>query len=268
MVPKNSSPRCSGNNKGIPSLLLKVPAGVGYCHKRLRISQSSLPSGDRSATDLLDQLPEDLLIYILSKLSSSARSPSDLFNALISSKRLYSLRLNDSVLSKASMECLSIRPGKWSVSAHKFLRRCALAGNLEACFILGMIRFYCLGNRTSGMSLLARAALGSHASAMYSIAVIQFNGSGGTKSDKDLRAGVALCARAAALGHLDAIRELGHCLQDGYGSVGTLTPEDAASSTQTTTSSSVSAGVRRICTRPPIHSRVVRRPSEGAKFEL
>jgi TPR repeat protein len=47
--------------------------------------------------------------------------------------------------------------------------------------------------------------------------VIQFNGSGGAKSDRDLRAGAALCARAAALGHVDALRELGHCLQDGYG---------------------------------------------------
>ncbi|KVE43982.1 Tetratricopeptide-like helical, partial [Cynara cardunculus var. scolymus] len=44
-----------------------------------------------------------------------------------------------------------------------------------------------------------------------------FNGSGGLKNDKDLRAGVALCARATFLGHADAIRELGHCLQDGYG---------------------------------------------------
>lgn len=64
---------------------------------------------------------------------------------------------------------------------------------------------------------MAKAAIGSHAPALYSLAVIQFNGSGGSKNDKDLRAGVALCARAAFLGHIDALRELGHCLQDGYG---------------------------------------------------
>lgn len=64
---------------------------------------------------------------------------------------------------------------------------------------------------------MAKAAIGSHAAALYSLAVIQFNGSGGSKNDKDLRAGVALCARAAFLGHVDALRELGHCLQDGYG---------------------------------------------------
>lgn len=56
-----------------------------------------------------------------------------------------------------------------------------------------------------------------HAPALYSLSVIQFNGSGGSKGDKDLRAGVALSARASLLGHVDALRELGHCLQDGYG---------------------------------------------------
>lgn len=64
---------------------------------------------------------------------------------------------------------------------------------------------------------MAKAAIKSHAPALYSLAVIQFNGSGGSKNDKDLRAGVALSARAAFLGHIDALRELGHCFQDGYG---------------------------------------------------
>lgn len=64
---------------------------------------------------------------------------------------------------------------------------------------------------------MAKAAMQSHAAALHSLAVIQFNGSGGTRKDKDLKAGVALCVRAATLGHVDAMRELGHCLQDGYG---------------------------------------------------
>jgi TPR repeat protein len=63
---------------------------------------------------------------------------------------------------------------------------------------------------------MAKAAMASEASALHSLGVIQFNGSGGTKTEKDLKAGVALCARAASLGHLDAMRDLGHCLQDGY----------------------------------------------------
>lgn len=84
-------------------------------------------------------------------------------------------------------------------------------------YYVKQVKFYCLGNKVGGASLMAKAAIKSHAPALYSLAVIQFNGSGGSKSDKDLRAGVALCARAAYLGHVDALRELGHCLQDGYG---------------------------------------------------
>ncbi|KAJ7529445.1 hypothetical protein O6H91_15G050600 [Diphasiastrum complanatum] len=81
------------------------------------------------------------------------------------------------------------------------------------------ICFYCLANRGRGASLMAKAAMASHSFALHSLAVIQFNGSGGTRKDKDLKAGVAFCARAASLGHIDAMRELGHCLQDGYGVV-------------------------------------------------
>ena len=164
------------------------------------------------------------------------------------------------MLSKTSQKTFAIRAKNWSEFAHRFLKLCADAGNVEACYTLGMvslffffitipchihtslffnfsnaffphpsflkfffffyllqIRFYCLHNRGSGASLMAKAAISSHAQALYSLAVIQFNGSGGSKNDKDLRAGVALCARAAFLGHIDALRELGHCLQDGYG---------------------------------------------------
>lgn len=121
------------------------------------------------------------------------------------------------VLSRISTKGISLRARNWSESAHRFLKRCADAGSLEACYTLGMIRFYCLENRGSGASLMAKAAMGSHSAALYSLAVIQFNGSGGSKNDKDLRAGVALCARSAYVGHIDALRELGHCLQDGYG---------------------------------------------------
>ncbi|XVF02758.1 hypothetical protein REPUB_Repub04eG0201500 [Reevesia pubescens] len=168
-------------------------------------------------SDLFDSLPDDLVISILCKLSSTVRCPSDFINVLITCKRLNSLALHSLVLSKASPKMFAIKAKNWSESAHRFLKTCADAGNVEACYTLGMIRFYCLQNRGSGASLMAKAAICSHAPSLYSLAVIQFNGSGGSKNDKDLRAGVALCARAAFLGHIDALRELGHCLQDGYG---------------------------------------------------
>ncbi|XP_018825186.1 F-box protein At1g67340 [Juglans regia] len=168
-------------------------------------------------SDFFDDLPEDLLVFILCKLSSSASSPSDLVNVLITCKRLNRLGLHPLVLSKAGAKAFAIKAKNWSESADRFLKLCANAGNVEASYTLGMIRFYCLQNRGSGASLMAKAAIKSHAPALYSLAVIQFNGSGGSKSEKNLQAGVALCARAAFLGHVDALRELGHCFQDGYG---------------------------------------------------
>ncbi|RZB50034.1 F-box protein isoform C [Glycine soja] len=181
------------------------------CRKRQKTSP------DKTSDDFFDSLPDDLVLSILCKLSSTATSPSDFISVLITCKRLNSLGLHSLVLSKASHKTFSVKAKNWCDSLHRFLKHCADAGNIEACYTLGMIRFYCLQNRGSGASLMAKAAMNSHAPALYSLAVIQFNGSGGTKNDKDLRAGVALCARAAFLGHIDALRELGHCLQDGYG---------------------------------------------------
>nr|DAD34250.1 TPA_asm: hypothetical protein HUJ06_004890 [Nelumbo nucifera] len=161
-------------------------------------------------SDFFDGLPDDLIVCILCKLSSTARCPADFINVLITCKRLNGLGFHLLVLSKASPKAFAVKVKNWSESSHRFLKQCADAGNIEACYTLGM-------NRGSGASLMAKAAISSHAPALYSLAVIQFNGSGGSKNDKDLRAGVALCARAAFLGHIDALRELGHCLQDGYG---------------------------------------------------
>ncbi|KFK41142.1 hypothetical protein AALP_AA2G091000 [Arabis alpina] len=167
--------------------------------------------------DLLDSIPDDLVVSILCRLASTARCPADFINVLMTCKRLSGLATNTLVLSRLSQKAIAVKAQNWSDSAHRFLKRCVDAGSLEACYTLGMIRFYCLQNRGNGASLMAKAAISSHAPALYSLAVIQFNGSGGSKNDKDLRAGVALCARAAFLGHVDALRELGHCLQDGYG---------------------------------------------------
>ncbi|KAL2543467.1 F-box protein [Abeliophyllum distichum] len=182
------------------------------CRKRLKGSPETF-----GECDFFDALPDDLVLCILCKLSSTAACPADFINFLITCKRFNGLGLHSIVLSKACPKMIAVKAKKWSESAHRFLKLCADSGSVEACYTLGMIRFYCLRNRGSGASLMAKAAISSYAPALYSLAVIQFNGSGGSKNDKDLRAGVALCARAAFMGHIDAIRELGHCLQDGYG---------------------------------------------------
>nr|GMD98042.1 F-box protein At1g67340 [Ipomoea batatas] len=204
---------------------MRTRSGFCYTNPEKR-SKENCAAGERrkrsklnnvGKSDLFDSLPDDIVLSILSKLSSGAECPADFISVLLTCKRLNGLGVHSMVLSKASKKMVAVKAQSWSHSAHRFLMLCADAGNVEACYILGMIRFYCMENRGSGASLMAKAAIGSHAPALYSLAVIQFNGSGGSKNDKDLRAGVALCARAAFLGHVDALRELGHCLQDGYG---------------------------------------------------
>ncbi|KAG6396426.1 hypothetical protein SASPL_142576 [Salvia splendens] len=203
--------RCVENSSGGVAKRRKVEL-AGDCRKIFETSPEVA-----GGCDFFDALPDDLVLSVLGKLSSTAACPADFVNVLTTCKRLNGLGLHSLVLSKASHKMLAVKASSWSESAHRFLKLCADSGNIEACHTLGMIRFYCLQNRSSGASLMAKAAIGSHAASLYSLAVIQFNGSGGSKNDKDLRAGVALCARAAFLGHVDALRELGHCLQDGYG---------------------------------------------------
>ncbi|PVH34212.1 hypothetical protein PAHAL_8G173000 [Panicum hallii] len=167
--------------------------------------------------DAFDRLPDDLVLALLAGIAARAGGPADLAAAALTCRRFRELAAHPTVLSRAAAAAVALRAGVWSDAAHRFLRRCAAAGNLHACYFLGMVRFYCLGSRASGVALLARAAAGGHAAALYALAVVRFNGSGGGKADKDPHAGVALCARAAWLGHVPALRELGHCLQDGYG---------------------------------------------------
>ncbi|KVH93657.1 Tetratricopeptide-like helical [Cynara cardunculus var. scolymus] len=171
----------------------------------------------RRRSDLFESSPDEIVISILCNLSSTFSSSSDFVTVLLTCKRLNKLGVHPLVLSNACSETLAVGAKNWSDEAHRFLKLCVNAGNKEAYYTLGMIRFCCLQNRGSGASLMVKAAIKSHVPALYSLALIQFNGSGGLKNDKDLRAEVALCARAAFLGHADAIRELWHCLQDGYG---------------------------------------------------
>lgn len=54
-------------------------------------------------------------------------------------KRLNRLGLHSVVLSKAGPKAFAIRAKNWSDSAHRFLKQCVSAGNIEACYTLGMV---------------------------------------------------------------------------------------------------------------------------------
>ncbi|GKV46242.1 hypothetical protein SLEP1_g53241 [Rubroshorea leprosula] len=71
-------------------------------------------------SDLFDSLPDDLLISILFKLSSSASCSSEFVAILMICKRLNGLALHSLVLSKDSSKMLPINAKNWSESAHRF----------------------------------------------------------------------------------------------------------------------------------------------------
>ncbi|PNT68671.1 hypothetical protein BRADI_3g43990v3 [Brachypodium distachyon] len=164
-----------------------------------------------------DELHDELVVSILADVAATANSPADLAAATLTCKRFRELGQHKLVLARASPRCVAVRAKGWSDDAHRFLLRCSDAGNTDASYLLGMILYYCAGNRPAGSELLAQAALRGHAEALYSMAIIQFNGSGGSKDSRNLLVAAHLCAHAAGRGHTDALRELGHCVSDGYG---------------------------------------------------
>lgn len=190
-------------------------AGHTALIKRCRLQETRDIKYDNA--NAFDSLSDDLVVSILVCLSSSASSPADLITVMLTCKRFHTLGMRTIVLANANTASLAVRASSWSEGSHRFITRCAECGNVEACYTLGMIHFYCLQDKQGGLRLLAKAALAPHAGALLSLAIIQFNGSGCGRKDKNASAGAALCARAALAGSVNAMRELGHCLQDGYG---------------------------------------------------
>ena len=54
-------------------------------------------------------------------------------------RRFRDLAAHPAVLSRAAAAAVAVRAGGWSEAAHRFLRRCAAAGNLHASYFLGMV---------------------------------------------------------------------------------------------------------------------------------
>ena len=54
-------------------------------------------------------------------------------------KRLNRLGLHRLVLSKAGAKVFAVKAKNWSEFAHRFLKYCVNAGNVDACYTLGMV---------------------------------------------------------------------------------------------------------------------------------
>lgn len=162
---------CYPHQLPLPRMCSETPKLSLPPRKRQKISPE-IPTGD---SNFFESLPDDLVLSILCKLSSTASSPSDFISVLITyvsnttttttlkvvffyfiflccvwitdflelnnrCKRLNALGRHSLVLSKASHKTFSVKAKNWSDSAHRFLKRCSDAGNIEACYTLGMVR--------------------------------------------------------------------------------------------------------------------------------
>ncbi|CAI5529585.1 unnamed protein product [Closterium sp. Naga37s-1] len=87
---------------------------------------------------------------------------------------------------------------------------CGLAGNVDALFLLGMIKFYCQRDSRSGACLLVRAAEEGHVGALHALAAINAHGSGGSAADANPAVAAEVLWHAAVRGSRSALQELGH----------------------------------------------------------
>ncbi|CAI5472536.1 unnamed protein product [Closterium sp. Yama58-4] len=183
--------------------------------RTLLSNQSDGPCRKRTT---IDSLPEEVLVKVLAAVSSTAESPAEVVAPSMTCRRWKRASQDKDVMCSTSRGGVAVRARQWSIGAFTFLRRLSENGCLEACFMLAMILFYCIPEaQFEGGRLLMYSSRQGHAASLHAASILSFNGSGLGQQSKDIKVGVALCARAAALGHTEAMRELGHCLLDGYG---------------------------------------------------
>eukprot|EP00271_Cylindrocystis_brebissonii_P004211 TRINITY_DN15812_c0_g1_i1.p1 TRINITY_DN15812_c0_g1~~TRINITY_DN15812_c0_g1_i1.p1 ORF type:complete len:1240 (+),score=229.75 TRINITY_DN15812_c0_g1_i1:811-4530(+) len=163
-------------------------------------------------------LPTDILVKIFEHAAMTASRPANIITLSRVSKQWRQTASEASVVKAIGIGGSAVKARQWGPEARAYLEAAAGAGSLEALFMLGMVLFYCLPNeRLLGGKHIVQAGRDGHAAALYAASIISFNGSGWGRRAKDMKMGVALCCRAAALGNVDAMRELGHCLLDGFG---------------------------------------------------
>ncbi|KAI4995203.1 hypothetical protein ZWY2020_035106 [Hordeum vulgare] len=114
--------------------------GVAQGRASTAMPHMRAPEAPGRGPDYLDGIPDDLVLSIFSKLAASATSPSDLLSVYLTyaparlrvwCKRLNGLGQQDMVFAKARCAALPASEPAAFTSAD--------AGNLEACYILGMI---------------------------------------------------------------------------------------------------------------------------------
>nr|TKW00921.1 hypothetical protein SEVIR_8G144900v2 [Setaria viridis] len=143
MQPSTSRARHSSPN-GRPRL--RRPGAGGRTPAALLAKQGQQVLGHGGGVDAFDRLPDDL---VLAGDAPRAASPADLAAAALTCRRFRELAEHPALMSRASAAAMSLRVGRWSEAAHRFLRWCALSYDHQ-------VTFYCLGNRRRGCAAGAR----------------------------------------------------------------------------------------------------------------
>lgn len=193
---------------------------------RRKIRGASLANDPTTVdTTPVDMLPDEIVLSILEKAVASSVSPSCIRGLWLVSRRFHRLMSEPAVLRAVSPSAMITHAAVWSkveggagsLGAARFILLCGLAGNTNALYIFGMIKFYCLRDFWTGAALLVSAAERGHVGALVSLAVIHAHGSGGAAGDVKPSLGAEIMWHAAMRGSAVALQELGHCYLDGYG---------------------------------------------------
>ncbi|XP_038979888.1 uncharacterized protein LOC120110002 [Phoenix dactylifera] len=126
-------------------------------------------------TTSIKSLPHDLIVEIVAQLVSLSSTPvSDLENLQMTCKMFRTASKAKLVGQHISLE------KEWSMHwwnkerYFAILNNCAAAGNLKACFILGLENVFNLESLNLGLRYLEKAMVGGHDAATYTMGILLF----------------------------------------------------------------------------------------------
>ena len=129
----------------------------------------------------LKSLPKELLTEVLGRVASA--SFTDLFNAKLSCKDFFEVAEDDYILQQVSLEKFPIIPYRLSNEESSFLKRCEEFGNPESLFRQGVIDYFSLARKESGLEYLKRAAEKGHLEAIYVYGIVLLCSEGQLKQE-------------------------------------------------------------------------------------
>ncbi|AQK70959.1 F-box protein [Zea mays] len=95
---------------------------VSLCLQAKRPRVGAAPRVVANQMGAFEVLPQELILSVLTALSSAADKPADLFNVMLVCQEFCRLVTNPQVIRAASAACVSVLPRRWCAAADRFLR--------------------------------------------------------------------------------------------------------------------------------------------------